>query len=464
MQKDTPAASHLLKRIQCQTSENIPPRVTLSWQPLIDEPLRARAIKAALCVAERLRTPEQVNEIVRVAYQQSSIPIIWKGCTFPSGFAGTALMYNFITQCFPEEKWDTATLCHLRSAVADTQQHPFKKPGLYGGTSGMGLTLQMLSRRDKRYQKSMNALHQSLYEQVQKYAWPRSEKDVAVGDYDIVSGASGILAYLLTVEQPNDQILNTIELLLDYLIWLAEPDQEHWYISPDHLTSDDKHLYLQGYFNCGLAHGIPGPLAVLALTWLRGYRYPGLQESITHLSTWMMKHQVIDEWGINWPNVVPLQQFQSINDRQPLPGARAAWCYGAPGVARSLWLAGQALEDASLCQVAIDAIEAVLRRPIPVRRIDSSTLCHGVAGLLQICLRFAHESESSIIRQHIPLLVNQLLEAFNPDYALGFRDLERDHVYVDQPGWLYGASGIAMVLLAASTSVNPEWDRALVIS
>jgi lantibiotic biosynthesis protein len=61
-------------------------------------------------------------------------------------------------------------------------------------------------------------------------------------------------------------------------------------------------------------------------------------------------------------------------------------------------------------------------------------------------------------------LVIQLLELFNTDYILGFRDLERDSVPVDQPSLLTGAAGVAMTLLAAATNVEPKWDRILLIS
>ncbi len=125
---------------------------------------------------------------------------------------------------------------------------------------------------------------------------------------------------------------------------------------------------------------------------------------------------------MGWPDIIPLQASRAAKDWRALHGTRTAWCDGTPGVARSLWLAGQALEDDNLCQEAVKAIECSLRRPVRLRQINSPTLCHGVAGLLQICLRFAHESESTIVREHIPLLATQLLDAFNPDYPLGFRD------------------------------------------
>src|SRR5215204_4002820 len=40
--------------------------------------------------------------------------------------------------------------------------------------------------------------------------------------------------------------------------------------------------------------------------------------------------------------------------------------------------------------IAVDAMQAVYRRPVEARNIDSPTFCHGVAGLLQVTLRSWH--------------------------------------------------------------------------
>ena len=182
------------------------------------------------------------------------------------------------------------------------------------------------------------------------------------------------------------------------------------------------------------------------------------------MSDWIIKHQVPDEWGINWTSGIPLHISCSTSEWSRLRPTRAGWCYGAPGVARSLWLVGTVLKDDKLRQVAIEAIEAVLQRPITIRDIDSPTLCHGISGLLAICLRFAHETNSPTIYQHIPLLVQQILNTFDSASPLGFRDVESKSNSTDDPGLLTGASGVVLTLLAAATSTEPNWDKAFLIS
>ena len=107
-------------------------------------------------------------------------------------------------------------------------------------------------------------------------------------------------------------------------------------------------------------------------------------------AAWLVRHRSADPFGANWPTVVPHEPGgQSAGTSRLQSGG---WCYGAPGVARAVWLAARALGDHALGELAIEAMAAVYQRPVEERRIDSPTFCHGVAGLLQVTLRFAHET------------------------------------------------------------------------
>jgi hypothetical protein len=109
-------------------------------------------------------------------------------------------------------------------------------------------------------------------------------------------------------------------------------------------------------------------------------------------------------------------------------------------------------------------MDAVFRRPIDKRQINSPTFCHGVAGLLSIALRFRHDLGDSLFSEEISKLVEQLLTRFQPDSLLGFRNIEYGDHEIEQPGLLDGAPGVALVLLAAATEVEPTWDRLFLLS
>ncbi len=242
-------------------------RASSSWQPLVDEPLRDRIIEAALCVGERMHDPTRVNEIVQLSLKQRTLPTQWGASSLACGFAGIALMQGYVAACFPGQGWDRQAQQSLSIAAEGTQQATLIVPSLFGGTAGMAMTLHALSNSGKRYQKTIINLHQNLCEQVLEQLWlpTNNEREImADGHYDVISGASGVFAYLLTTQREDEQTLKAIEFLLAYLTWLAEPGQpigqERWYVPPESLMPETRQACPEGYFNCGLAHGIPWPI------------------------------------------------------------------------------------------------------------------------------------------------------------------------------------------------------------
>ena len=200
---------------------------------------------------------------------------------------------------------------------------------------------------------------------------------------------------------------------------------------------------------------------------------PDLPQAISRTADWLCANRFDDDWGVNWPTAVPLLEADTgagpILCAAPARTApdgpsRCAWCYGSPGIARALWLAGEALDRDDYRDLAIAAMEAIFRRPIPERRIGSPTFCHGVAGLLAITLRFASETGLPVFFEQSRVLVRQILDHYRPDSMLGFRNLEIPDREIDQPGCLEGSPGIALVLLAAATAVEPTWDRLFLLS
>jgi lantibiotic biosynthesis protein len=143
---------------------------------------------------------------------------------------------------------------------------------------------------------------------------------------------------------------------------------------------------------------------------------------------------------------------------------RTAWCYGGPGVAFALWLAGRALGRADLCKLAVRGMLAAVMRPIKQRLIPSPTFCHGAAGFLQIALRFYSVTGQAEFRQTAIELVDEIIRAYEPASILGYRSVEREGRRVDNPGLLDGAPGVVLALLATSCPVAPSWDRLFLLS
>jgi hypothetical protein len=453
------------------------------WKPVLGDPRKKAAVRIALDVAGRLRDHARVETAAMIARTQTSYPrsVHWHPAGVAQGYAGLAIMCGYLDSCFPEEGWDASGHRFLETAVGSGVDLSTLPAGLYSGLAGLAFAAWTLSRRGTRYSRLLAALEGALIPDAVSLARRLGQaRGVSVHEFDVVSGAAGVGAYLLW--RKDDPAADAaLRLILESLVALTEEDNDvpRWHTSVPLLDEEMAQTYPQGNLNCGLAHGIPGPLTLLALSHLSGVTVDKSAEALRRLASWLLSHRADDDWGINWPPAVPLEEPVSpslastasnhapsspASSRDARGPSRAAWCYGSPGVARALWLTGQALKEQHYCDVALDAIQAVYRRPLPARQIDSPTFCHGVAGLLQITLRFAHDTNLPVFVEAAQGLCEQLLALYDAQTLLGYYSLEPSGRRVDQPGLLDGAAGVSLVLLAASTPREPVWDRLFLLA
>jgi hypothetical protein len=340
-----------------------------AWQAIVEEPLRQRALQVARDVAARFCNPDRVAEIVEAAGEQSEVDAArrWVPFSVAYGHAAMALLFGQMDRCFPDQEWDQVAHIYLAFAARSLEAVPSPAlwPGMFGGLTGLCFATHYLSRDGSRYQRLLGTLDELLFEQTVKMArLPQPfPGGVGFGDYDVISGPAGIGAYLL-LRQGAPGAAPAMDAVLERLIFLSQwRDDSHLRLFiPPEWQPTEHHLeqYPHGSTDCGLAHGAPGPLAFLALARRQDFERPGLDEAIRRLADWVVAQRYEDDWGINWPYAVPPDGVEP----PPKATTRAAWCYGSPGVAPALWLAGRALQDADLQDVAVEAMRAVRRRPV----------------------------------------------------------------------------------------------------
>lgn len=447
-----------------------------SLELLLDAGLADRALSIARDVADRLRERNQVEAAVVAAVEQTAFPksLHWQPHGVAQGYAGLAIMCGYLDACFPDEDWDVIGHNCIEIAARSIERQNFRYTGLFSGLSGLAFATWYLSRDGKRYRKLLVALEEQLLPQVIELAnnLYGQKRDISVGQFDVISGLSGVGAYLLC-RQEEPGTMTALKIILRAFVEMTKEEAglPRWY-SPAHLLWEEMlRLTPYGNLNCGLAHGIPGPLGLLSLAQLSGVEVDGIKDAIGRIADWLLQHRIDDSWGINWPTTVPLGKDGFVSSTHPNVGpvspfepGRSAWCYGSPGIARTLWFAGVALDDPGYRELAVAAMEAVYWRPLRVRRIDSPTFCHGVAGLLQITLRFARDTGLPQFTVAAQALCEQLLSLYDPGTKLGYYNLEPGGRRVEHPGLLDGASGVVLVLLAAATHLEPKWDRLFLLS
>src|SRR5207244_2452526 len=137
---------------------------------------------------------------------------------------------------------------------------------------------------------------------------------VAVSTFDVISGLTGAGRYLLS-RTDSPQCRRALESVLDVVVYLSEHDAEgvpHWYTPPRHLTGSFLlSRYPEGNVNLGLAHGVPGPLALLSLATMAGVDRTGQAEAIDRIADRLCGAQIDDRWGVNFPTAVAVGSRQA---------------------------------------------------------------------------------------------------------------------------------------------------------
>lgn len=437
------------------------------WRPPLASGLADRARAAALLLADRCTDPVLVAEANRLCRQQTHFPETqhWEPTSIAQGDLGQALLCAELNRHDPDGGWgDRAATAAAPTVTLLGHGH---RPGMgsVGGSSGVAFAGRRIGH------PALDALLPSLDGAVAQDALGtaatiRGRRGLPVGAFDQISGLAGVL--LCTLPNEGQPVRPVAPFLVRALAALAleagEPPA--WYTPPELLYDDEQRShYPFGNLNLGLAHGIPGPLAALALALLCGLETTEARAATEALAAWVAAHVSLGEDGPGWDTVVPLTRGPNGLAEVPVHRVgRDAWCYGTPGVARALFLAGRALERSDLRNLAIEAMAAVYRRPPRERGIDSPTFCHGVAGLLQITLRFHHDTGLPLFAEAASALTEQILGAVDPDRPMGIASLEPGDNKVDQPGVLDGAAGVSLVLLSAASEVEPTWDRMFALS
>lgn len=419
-------------------------------------------------VADRLAEPSQVAAALRTCARPETgdREYVWVPYTLARGFAGLALAIGLIADVLDDTRatrWRTCAHRYLEAAVRGLDGLAGRPPGLFTGTAGVAAAACVLSN-GRHYRGLLQSLSRQVHDGVHQLASAVREgvRTLPVSAFDHISGLTGLAALLASPDAKPvadyDTLCEALTALIE--IVLAPGDPRGWFTPPQLVQGEwMKNTFPRGNYNCGLAHGVTGILAVLSLSWRDGARLPGQDDAIRVASNWLLAQRLRDPWGVNWPLAVDVEQPDPAV--QPAP-SHAAWCYGAPGVARALWLAGVAMSEETYRLAAVEAIHAVLARPVSARRIASPCCCHGTAGLLQVLLAFAADGVVNITDNAPAAVLAEVVNAYGADYPVGFRTWEQDG-WVDQPALLDGAAGVPVVLLEATGRRLPLWRRLLLL-
>ncbi|MFE2040798.1 lanthionine synthetase C family protein [Streptomyces sp. NPDC059477] len=287
-----------------------------------------------------------------------------------------------------------------------------------------------------------------------------------LAEFDTIRGLVGYGAYFLR----HDPAGTAVRAILDYCVRLAEPIVHEGEVLPGWWTSTGPsgrpdNRFSGGHANSGMAHGIGGVLALLALAMRRDITVGGHREALSTFLAWLNRWQVESGPGLSWPYWVTRDELRS-GRLTPSAPRRPSWCYGTVGIARAKQLAALALGNVDGQVEAEAALVAALTDVAQLKATTDNGLCHGFAGLAHVAARTAADARPSTVGQ-LRAAISPLLGIVCPPGAVAedlanavIQDMEAG------PGFLNGASGMALALLAPATTTAPvtAWDSCLLIA
>ncbi|MER7845644.1 lanthionine synthetase LanC family protein [Kitasatospora sp. NPDC096077] len=366
-----------------------------------------------------------------------------------AGLSGTALTLAVLAGPDPEPR----RAAHARLAAAVRAPGAMRTGGLHSGAAAVAFAARTMARAPGEYRGLLDALTPRVGEAAAgRTAALRADLAAGAGlrahTFDAVSGAAGLGRLLLALEPGGAALAD----LLAALVELAAPGGgalPRWWTAGGPGLPGAAPDHPRGHVNLGLAHGFPGPLALLALARLQGVRVPGQDGAIEALAHWLATHR-LPRGG--WPMTLRVEDVEAGRPPADAP-TRAAWCYGTPGAARALFLAGTALGRQDWRATAVTALADALAEPAGWH-LAGPGLCHGTGGLLRIVQRTAEDSGSAALAAHLPALA----EATARDLAAALA--------ADEPATLLeGTAGAALALHAHlhPDATAPDWDAFLLL-
>lgn len=310
-------------------------------------------------------------------------------------------------------------------------------PGLYFGLAGHAWVLEHIG-------DDIAERHQIIIDRV-------VESSAHVPKVELVSGISGIGMYLLERQHGAG-----LTLIVDALAARSQRRRSGitWFTPPAQLSDWQRSRAPEGFYNLGVAHGVPGVVAVLATIAKQ---------------TGSTIARELAEGGLAWLRTVADDNPQGafphwlLPDGEPSDRRRTAWCYGDIGVAVACWRAAADLgSDTTEWR---DIARRAALRPIEDCGVVDPNLCHGAAGLAQLFNRCYQATREPLFRDAATRWLQQVLAHRRPGEGIaGFTRYLLDDVggtHIAGPSFLDGTAGVILTLLAALADEEPGWDRLL---
>jgi hypothetical protein len=327
---------------------------------------------------------------------------------------------------------------------------------LYDGLTGVGWVIAHLDDKLPGLDGAddLAEIDDILLDHLDQSPWP--------GPYNLCDGLVGFGVYALE-RLPRPAAVACLKRVIDRLGETAEQRSNGitWASSPAWLVPHLREERPRPYYDLGLAHGVPGVIALLGRACTAGVAGAIARPLLDEAVRWLLNQGPADRKagfpGHLGPGLAPVS-------------APCEWCYGDPGIAAALLGAAHGVGETSWEQEALAIARRAADWPRERSVVIQAGLYHGAAGLGHLYNRMFQATGEPWLGEEARFWFQRTLAMRSPEgeaagfLAWGPGPNGTARTWIDNPRFLTGTSGIALALLAAATPVEPAWDRLLLVS
>ncbi len=410
------------------------------WRPLVSGTMADQALQAVDAIAE------SIPSIASLPTQRNP--------SLSKGQAGLALLYAWLARTRRTPQADVLAWRYLDQAIQAVSTQAMK-PSLYGGFTGVAWAADLVDHLlDPDAGDRNEAVDDALLRLLsQANRWP--------APHDLVEGVTGLGVYALQ-RYPRPVAIESLHRVVERLHEHAQHDEQglYWWTPSTEIHEGWRKRYPTGRADLGVAHGVAGAIALLGGICGVGTEQAAARSLLEGAVRWLLAHSMATEAGPTFPLwVAP--------GFEPYP-ARSAWCYGDPGIAAALLTAAQGAGVPDWGQAAVALACRAAERPASETGVVNACFCHGAAGLAHLYNRMYQATGEPTLGRAATYWLDRTLDFYHQARDRGDGWVQGRW---DQQPWTWtgvdlveGAAGVALVLLAATTSVEPIWDRMFLVS
>jgi hypothetical protein len=384
------------------------------------------------------------------------------------------LLYGYLSLALKDRRWLDLAAQRL-NAVIERAGYSRGNLGLFGGLCGLGWTVEHLSKVLEDFADSAadngsslpasDDEDEDLNADTDNVVLAALQRDRVSSLYDLIGGYVGFCVYFLE-RLPAPSAIQGIRLIVRHLEAISQPTHSGltWHSGPELLPEWQREICPGGYYNLGVAHGVPGVLFILSEIAAVEVEEERALDLLARAMSWFLEQKRPTtsrsrSWFSSW---IP-------TPGEP-PDSRLAWCYGDLGIVAVLHQIARRSRRDDWQQFADRMLENCLAWPVEVAGVNDAPLCHGAIGNAHIFNRLYQFTGNTKCRDAAINYIEYGLSMRKSEGGVGgfFQYTRPEHdgpsIWEPSPAFLDGALGVALGLLSALTPVEPQWDRMLLLS